>query len=290
MPSHPLSPGPAWPHVPFDLQGHRGARGLAPESTIASFDAAIAHGVTGIEFDVRLSGDGEVVVWHDTTLEVGKCTFDGADLTDARVDELTLDQLRTVDIGARTLAAYPEQVAAPGSRILTLAELFERYAHDHPGLWWTVEVKVDPHDRGELAIRDELTAKVVEAINAGGVADRSFVHSFDWAVLEKAAELDPSLVLSALAVPGITYAPDSLWLGSIAYAAHGDDLAGAAAAVGASVVSPYYLWCTPENVARAHEVGLGVLPWTVNEPVDLAAMRAAGVDGLVTDYPDRATD
>ena len=55
----------AWPHVPFDLQGHRGARGLAPESTIASFDAAIAHGVTGIEFDVRLTGDGEVVVWHD---------------------------------------------------------------------------------------------------------------------------------------------------------------------------------------------------------------------------------
>ena len=72
----------AWPHVPFDLQGHRGARGLAPESTIASFDAAIAHGVTGIEFDVRLTGDGEVVVWHDPTLEAAKCVFQGEDLAE----------------------------------------------------------------------------------------------------------------------------------------------------------------------------------------------------------------
>lgn len=114
----------AWPHVAFDLQGHRGARGLAPESTIASFDAALANGITGVEFDVRLTGDGEVVVWHDTTLEADKCVFEGEDLTDARVDDLTLEQVRTVDVGAKTLAAFPEQVAAPGSRILTLDELF----------------------------------------------------------------------------------------------------------------------------------------------------------------------
>lgn len=277
----------SWPHVPFDLQGHRGARGLAPESTVASFDAALSAGVTGIEFDVRLSGDGEVVVWHDPTLQADKCVFDGADLTDAVVGDLTLAQLRTVDIGRRTLAAFPRQVAAPGSRMLTLAELFARYAADHPDVWWTVEVKVDPADPRELATRAELTEKVVAAINDGGVARRSFVHSFDWAVLELTADLDSSLTRSALAVPGVTYAPDSLWLGSIAYADHGDDLAGAAGALGASVVSPYYLWCTPENVARAHEVGLGVLPWTVNEEADVAAVRAAGVDGLVTDDPDR---
>lgn len=278
-----------WPHVPFDVQGHRGARGLAPESTVASFDAAIAHGVTGIEFDVRLTGDGEVVVWHDPTLQADKCVFDEADLTNARVADLSLAQVRTVDIGRRTLAAYPGQVAAPGSRILTLTELLDRYAAQHPGLWWTVEVKVDPTDPTEVATREELTAKVVEIIDATGVARRSFVHSFDWAVLEIAARLDPSLVRSALAVPGQTYGPDSVWLGSIRYADHGDDLAGAAAAVGASVLSPWFPWCTRENVARAHAVGLGVLPWTVNDPADLAAVREAGVDGLVTDHPERVS-
>ncbi len=276
-----------WPHVPFDVQGHRGARGLAPESTAASFDAAIAHGVTGIEFDVRLCGDGQVVVWHDPTLEAHKVLFDDVDLTDARVHDLTLAQLRTVDIGARTLAAYPEQVAAPGSRILTLAELFDRYASSHPRLWWTIELKVDPTDPAEARIRHDLTEKVVTAVADAGVGDRSFIHSFDWGVLEIAGALDHTLIRSALAVPGVTYAPDSAWLGSIAYDEHGEDLAGAAAAVGASVVSPYYAWCNPENVARAHQLGLGVLPWTVNELADIEAVRAAGVDGLVTDYPDR---
>lgn len=278
-----------WPHVPFDLQGHRGARGLAPESTVASFDAALAHGVTGVEFDVRLSADGQVVVWHDPTLQADKCSFPEVDYTDVRVDALTLEQLRTVDIGARTLPAWPEQVGAPGSRILTLAELFERYADDHPHLWWTVEVKVDATDPREVRTRHTLTDAVVETIHAAGVADRAFVHSFDWAVLEHARDLDDRLWLSALAVPGVTFAADSLWLGTIPYADHADDLAAAAAALGAVVVSPYFDWCTPGNVARAHDLGLGVLPWTVNEPADLAAMRAAGVDGLVTDYPDRVS-
>lgn len=276
-----------WPHVAFDVQGHRGARGLAPESTAASFDAAIAHGVTGLEFDVRLTGDGQIVVWHDPTLEAHKVVFHDTDLADAKVRDLTLTQLRTVDIGARTLTAYPDQVAAPGSRMLTLAELFERYARHNPRLWWTIELKVDPTDPGELRNRHDLTEKVVAAVADAGVGDRCFIHSFDWGVLEIAGALDSSLIRSALAVPGVTYAPDSVWLGSIAYAEHGDDLAAAAAAVGASVVSPHYPWCTPENVARAKEFGLGVLPWTVNEVADIEAVRAAGVDGVVTDYPNR---
>ena len=278
----------AWPHVPFDLQGHRGARGLAPESTIASFDAAIAHGVTGIEFDVRLTGDGEVVVWHDPTLEAAKCVFEGEDVTEALVADLTLAQLRSVDVGSRTLAAYPQQVAAPGSRILTLAELFDRYAAAHPTLWWTVEVKVDPTDPREVATREELTRRVIDAIKDAGVEGRSFVHSFDWAVLELARDIDPSLVLSALMVPGMPVEDVRPWTGSLDPADFPDEVA-AAAALGASVFSPYWTWCSPDNVARAHELGLAVLPWTVNEVADLEAMKAAGVDGLVTDYPDRWT-
>jgi glycerophosphoryl diester phosphodiesterase len=274
----------AWPRAAFDLQGHRGARGLAPESTVASFDAAFAAGVTGVELDVRLTGDGHVVVWHDPTLQADKCTFPGADLTGARVDELTLEQLRTVDLGALTLPAFPRQVAAPGSTVMTLDELFERYA-DRAGAWWTVEVKCDPTDPREAATRDELTAKVVEAIAAAGVADRSFVHSFDWAVLEAAERLDPSLLRSALLGDPEQYAPGSRWLGSVDPRDHAD-VQAAVASLSAVVISPHHHWCDTAFVARAHEVGLGVLPWTVNEPADVERVRAAGVDGLVTDVPD----
>ena len=205
----------------------------------------------------------------------------GEDLTEALVADLTLAQLRSVDVGSRTLAAYPQQVAAPGSRILTLAELFDRYAAAHPTLWWTVEVKVDPTDPREVATREELTRRVIDAIKDAGVEGRSFVHSFDWAVLELARDIDQSLILSALMVPGMPVEDVRPWTGSLDPADFPDEVA-AAAALGASVFSPYWTWCTPDNVARTHDLGLAVLPWTVNEVADLEAMKAAGVDGLVT--------
>ena len=277
-------PNAVWPRAAFDLQGHRGARGLAPESTGASFDAAVAAGVTGVELDVRLTRDGDVVVWHDPTLQADKCTFTGEDLTGARVDELSLAQLRTADIGALTLPAFPRQAAAPGSTMLTLDELLERYA-DRADAWWTIEVKCDPTDPREAATREELTGKVVEAIIAAGVEERSFVHSFDWAVLELAERLDPSLLRSALLAGPEQYQPGSPWIGTVDPREH-DDVQAAVAALGAVVLSPHHQWCEPAFVERAHAVGLGVLPWTVNEPDDHARVRAAGVDGLVTDVPD----
>lgn len=276
----------AWRPTTLDVHGHRGARGLAPESTYASFAAALAAGVTGVELDVRLTADGHVVVWHDPTLEPRKCLFTGADLAGAPVGELTLDQLATVDIGSRTLTAYPQQQASPGARILTLTQLLEAFVPDHPDLWWTVEVKCDPTDPREVATRRELTEKVVTAINTGGIADRAFVHSFDWAVLALAEEADPTLLRSAT-VEGDTWFDGSPWLAEVSYAACSGDLPAAALAAGAQVLSPWYQWCTADSVAHAHDLGLGVLPWTVNEPEDLRAVIATGVDGLVTDYPDR---
>ncbi|MBK8469157.1 MAG: glycerophosphodiester phosphodiesterase [Actinomycetales bacterium] len=268
-----------------DVQGHRGARGLVPENTVAGFRAAIDAGCTGVELDVRLTADGEVVVWHDPTLQDDKCVCEGADLVGARIDALTLEQLRTVDVGSRTLAAYPRQRAVPGARIVTLAELFTECS-DAGELWWTIEVKVDPTDPREVATRPTLVERVVEVIHASGVADRSFVHSFDWAVLQLAQQLDATLLCSALAVIGHTYAPGSPWLGTLRWEDHGSDLPAAAAALGASVLSPHFLLCTPDLVARSHELGLAVLPWTVNSAQDVRRVIGAGVDGLVTDVPD----
>lgn len=270
----------------YRIQGHRGARGVVPENTIPSFRAAVDAGATGIELDVRLTGDGQVIVWHDPTLQADKCLMTDVDYTDARVDELTLAQLRTVDVGTRTLAAFPHQATHPEARISTLAEVFEACA-DHE-LWWTVELKVDPGDQAEVASRPQLVDGVLAAIHDTGLETHSLVHSFDWAVLDLARTLDPTLLRSALAVVGQTYAPGSEWLGSVRWEDHGTDLAGAAAAVGAQVVSPHFLTCDAAFVSAAHAVGLAVLPWTVNEPADIARVLEAGVDALVTDYPARA--
>lgn len=286
MPDVGARPGP-WALGSLDIEGHRGARGLVPENILPSFLAAFAAGVTGVELDVRLTADGEVVVWHDPTLQADKCLSDQG-LVGARVDELTLAQLQSVDVGTLTLPAFPDQQPAPGARISTLKQLLADCAEVAPHAWWTIELKVDPRDPRERATRGQLVDGVLEAIHEGGIAERCFVHSFDWAVLDLARELDSTLLRSALAVVGQTYRQGSEWLGSVRWEDHGDDLPGAAAAVGAQVVSPHFSSCDGPFVQRAHELGLGVLPWTVNEPEDLRRMIDVGVDGLVTDYPDRA--
>lgn len=268
----------------LDVEGHRGAKGLVVENTIDSFLAAFDVGVTGVEFDVRFTADEQVVVWHDRTLRADKCL---GDHVGARVDDLTLAQLRTVDVGSLTLPGFPRQRAVPGSRISTLAEVLEASVGAAPDVWLTIEIKVDPTDPREVTTRRRLVEKVLTTIQDFGVGERCFVHSFDWAVLELTRDLDPTLLRSALAWAP-TFAEGSRWLGSIRWEEHQGDLPSAAAALGAHVVSPHLPWCDKEFVDRAHDLGLGVLTWTVNEEADLHRMIEAGVDGIVTDYPDRA--
>ena len=257
---------------------------MTPENTVASMRTAIGVGVPAIELDVLLTADEQVVVWHDPVLLADKCRSTDVDYTGARVDELTLAQLRTIDVGSSTLTAYPRQRSAPGERIPTLAEVFAATADTD--LWWVIEVKVDPTDPRERATRHTLLDGVLATVTQAGVRERAFIHSFDWAVLERSRALDPLLPRSALAVVGQTFAPGSEWLGSVRWEDHPDDLAGAAEELGAVVVSPDFPSCTAELVEKAHARGIAVLPWTVNDPVVFGRLAAAGADGLVTDVPD----
>lgn len=280
-------PGP-WASGRFDVEGHRGAKGLVVENTLASFTAAYEAGVTGVELDVRLTADRHPVVWHDPVLLPAKCRTTRPDLVGARIAELTLAQLRTVDVGSQTLPAFPGQRAAPGARISTLPEVLAHGLERSPGVWWTIEMKVNPLDAGEVATRPALLDRVLGAVHDFGIQRRCFVHSFDWSVLELARVAAPDVARSALVEDGVTWVPGSPWTGSVRVEDHGDDLCGAVAEVGAHVVSPEHVLVDAAFVERAHALGLGVLPWTVNEPADLRRVVAAGVDGLVTDYPDRA--
>ena len=280
-------PGP-WASGRFDVEGHRGAKGLVVENTLASFAAAYDAGVTGVELDVRLTADGEVVVWHDPVLLPLKCLSTGPDLVGARVADLTLAQLRTVDVGSQTLADFPGQRAAPGSRISTLDEVLAHGLERAPDVWWTIEVKVDPRDAGESGNRRRLLEEVLSSLHAAGLERQCFIHSFDWAVLELSARLAPAVVCSALVEPGVTWEPGSPWTGSVVVGTTHEDVCDGAAAVGAQVVSPEHVLVDEAFVERAHGAGLAVLPWTVNEAARMVELVEVGVDGLVSDYPDRA--
>ena len=277
-----------WTARGFDLQGHRGAKGLVVENTLESFTAAYAAGVSGVELDVRLSADGEVVVWHDAVLLPHKARSATPGLVGSRVADLTLAELRNVDVGSQTLEAFPGQRPSPGAHIATLAEVLA-LGRDHPSdVWWTVELKVDPTDPAVVASRSLLVEKVLACLHEAGLDDRSFVHSFDWAVLELSRDLAPAVARSALVEAGVTWVPGSPWTGSVRVGETHIDVCAGAAAVGAHVVSPEHVLVDEAFVSRARELGLGVLPWTVNDVGTMRALAEAGVDGLVTDYPDLA--
>jgi len=277
-----------WTDRGFDVQGHRGAKGLVVENTLESFRAAYRAGVSGIELDVRLSADGEVVVWHDAVLLPHKARSATAGLVGSRVCDLTLEQLRRVDVGSQTLEGLLDQRPATGAHIATLSEVLA-LAVEHPSdVWWTIELKVDPEDPSEVASRRLLVEKVLGCLREAGLESRSFVHSFDWAVLEISRDLAPAVARSALVEEGVTWVPGSAWTGSVRVGETHLDVCAGAAAVGAHVVSPEHVLVDEAFVSRARELGLGVLPWTVNDPGTMRALVEAGVDGLVTDYPDRA--
>jgi glycerophosphoryl diester phosphodiesterase len=291
--------------APLAVEGHRGARGLRPENTLAGFAHALALGVTTLELDLGMTRDGVVVVCHERRLRALECRDTGPvrpgdpafPYVGRLVSELTLAQLRTIDAGTRRPADpaadrfVHTQVPVPGARIPTLAEVLAlpaRLGVGHVG--FNLEVKVDPTRPHETAGPELLTRRVIHETRRAGVVHRARIQSFDWRVLRAARAALPRLRRAALAERATVY-PGSPWTAGIAVPPEpfaGDGLARAVARdLGAQVLSPRATELTDGLLAAAHARGLAVIPWTVNEPAALARLVDRGVDGIITDYPDR---
>ncbi|WP_052690599.1 glycerophosphodiester phosphodiesterase family protein [Pseudarthrobacter chlorophenolicus] len=283
----------------FDLQSHRGGRGEWTEESLAAFSNSLKLGVTTLELDTHLTKDGKIIVWHDDTIQANKCA-DTAPATAGdlefpyvgdRVAELTLAQVKTLDCGYTQLPGYPEQEVIEGNRIAELRDVY-RLAEEFNAkkVRFNVETKVEDGQPGGVGMV-ALTKAVVAEVLASGAADRTTIQSFDWSSLNLTKELAPELTLVALSSgnawmqvgkPGA--APV---LGGIDIDDYDGSLAKAAAAQGYDVISPTFNSVTPEMIAEAHELGVPVIPWTVNKRADMARLMDLGVDGIITDYPTR---
>ena len=283
----------------FDLQSHRGGRGEWTEESLAAFGNSLRLGVTTLELDTHLTEDGKVIVWHDDTIQANKCV-DTAPVAagDAeypyvgrRVAELTLAQVKTLNCGYAQLPGYPEQDVIEGNRIAELRDVFQ-LAKDYGAgkVRFNVETKVEASMVGGPGMEALTKAAVIEIYKAG-MSERSSVQSFDWSSLNLTRKIAPQLPLVALSSgdawlqvgqPGAS--PN---LGGIDIDDYDGSLAKAAAAQGYDVVSPTFRSVTPAMVAEAHQLGLPVIPWTVNTAEDMARLMDLGVDGIITDYPTR---
>ncbi len=284
----------------FDLQGHRGARGLAPENTLAGFARALAIGVSTLEMDIAVTADGVVVVSHDPVLNPDLTRGpDGTwlDTPGPSICSLTLAELRCYDVGrlkpgSPTAVLFPHQCAVDGERIPTLAEviaLTKALGADH--IWFNIETKLFPH-RPDLTVSpEEMAERLVAVLVAEGVAERAMVQSFDWRSLLWVQRWYPQITTSYL-TSARTLAPcgsaPSPWLAGFDPRAHDGSIPAVVRAAGGTLWSPDHQDIGKETVAAAHALGVAVIPWTVNVPAEMARLIDWGVDGLITDYPDRA--
>ena len=287
----------------FDLQGHRGARGLAPENTLAGFARALEVGVSTLELDCGVTKDGVVVVSHDRLLSpdhTRDATGKFLEAPGPAIVDLTYEELRQYDVGrikpgSEYAAAFPEQQSVDGERIPRLADVFALVARSgNRAVRFNIETKIDPAHPLQSVSPLAFARALAAAIRDAGMAPRATVQSFDWRTLRLLGALAPEIGLVALT----DQQPDgdtvevgkpgaSAWLGELDVDDHAGSVPKLVQALGAKTWSPHARDLTPALVIEAHSLGLAVVPWTVDDPKDMERAIAAGVDGLITDYPDR---
>lgn len=288
----------------FDLQGHRGARGLHPENTLEGFLEALAIGVTTLEMDVGMTRDGVMVVHHDVALHPDVARGpDGAWVgrPTPMLHELDFEQLSALDVGRlRPGSAYakrfPEQRGRDGVRIPRLSDVIAA-AERRSGraIRYNVETKLNPEAPGATADPVVLADAVVAELRATGVECRALVQSFDWRTLRRVRETAPEIATACLSseqesedtirrgAPG-----PSPWTSGLDVDGFQGSVPRMVHAAGCAVWSPNLGDIDAGAVADAHALALRVVPWTVNEPGEMKALLAIGVDGLITDRPDLA--
>lgn len=231
------------------IWGHRGASGAAPENTLAAFALARDQGAQGIELDVQLSADGALVIIHDETLD-RTTTGHGA------VAGATLAEIQALD-ASLSIGGYA------GARVPTLAEVFDLLA--------PTDMIINVELKNSIVLYPGMEEAVLALVAEHGLADRVLLSTFNHYSLRRLQELGSPCKLGML-FGDLLYEP---W--------------DYAALLGVQAIHPPFQYLRiPDFVARSHERGLAVHPWTVNAEADILAVAAAGVDALITNYPARA--
>ena len=237
---------------------HRGAAGLAPENTLAAFQAGLEHGADALELDVHLSRDGHLVVIHDaatvrTTNVVGE------------VGDMTLADLRRLDASARYFGS-----PVPAQRIPTLAEVLD-LARGRAAV--QVEIKL----KSDGTRYPGIEAAVAEALRRAGMSGSATILSFDFPTLQEIRRVDPGLKTCALI--------STRYLESVGRRGP-TAVAGEMAALGVDFVGVDKRWLSEALYRELRGRGLGVGVWTVDDPAEMLRFRDMGVDFVTSNRPD----
>lgn len=249
--------------MPPLIYAHRGGSALRPENTIEAFDNGLALGADGLEFDVRLTRDGTVVVHHDDTLER---TTNGR----GAIAACSADDLRRLDAGhwfKPTDAGHDFPFRGRGICVPLLADVLARY----PGIPLIIELKQHI---------PELAHRTIDAVRAAGALDRVALGSFSWRALRVARRYEPRIATGA-SREETRLALYRSWLGWPLRRAPFREFQVPETSGPTRIVSRRF-------IRHAHRIGLPVKVWTVDDAGDIRRLIGWGVDGIITDRPDVA--
>jgi glycerophosphoryl diester phosphodiesterase len=287
----------------LDLQGHRGARGLAPENTLPAFATALSLGVTTLELDTGITKDGIVVISHNTALNPD-ITRDSAGKwlggPGPAIHALTFAELQQYDVGrikpgTNYAKQFPEQKAVDGTRIPRLADLFTLVKRSgNEQVRFNIETKLSPLEPGQTPDPETFAKTLVDLIHQEGMAARVTIQSFDWRTLQivqRIAPEMPTVYLSAqqrfLDNIAVNNSFGSPWTAGFQYKDYASVVKMVKAA-GGTIWSPFVGDLTEFKVNEAHAAGIRVVVWTVNEATQIGKLLDFGVDGIISDRPDIA--
>ncbi len=265
----------------FDLQGHRGARGLMPENSLPAFIKAIELGVRTLELDVVVSKDNQIIISHEPFFSPEICHDAQGDTIQPKQEEkynlylFTAEEIQAYDCGSWGNPRFPEQKPQKTYKP-TLQEMVshvEAYLIEkkRPKVFYNIETKSSPEGDSIFHPAPEEFARLLyQEIKNLKILDRVFIQSFDVRTLRAFKRLNEEIPLVLLVGNNKSIEANIKELGFTP-----------------SVYSPEYKRLNVAEVKKAKELGMKVIPWTVNEPEDMRKMLRLGVDGLITDYPDR---
>jgi glycerophosphoryl diester phosphodiesterase len=292
-----------------ELHGHRGARGLFPENTLPAFEAALKIGVDVLELDAGISKDGVVVIGHDPCLNldlardkrgsyIQSSTKFGPCIADMTINEIQEFDVGRIRPGSDYAKRFPNQQAIDGTRMPTLAALFDMVKkQNNERVRFNIETKLSPFERTQTIGPEAFVDALLGAIDQQKMLHRVNIESFDWRTL-KIVQRDypnvPTVYLSAQQKFFDNIRADdragSAWTAGLNAQDFDGSVAKMVKAAGGKIWSPYFGDVDEAKIKQAHSLGLKVVVWTVNEAKDISRMLDYGVDGIISDYPDRAAE
>ena len=267
----------------IDLQGHRGCRGLMPENTIAALLHSIDLGVTTLEMDVVITKDNKVILSHEpfmnpeiATPPTGQQFSSPKDKT-YNIYQMTYEEVSKWDVGMKFHPNFPLQKKMPAikpllSEVIAAVEEYTTAKKLKP-LNYNIETKCAPSTDGiSHPIPETFVKLLMDVITEGKISKRTIIQSFDKRTLQVLHQSFPSIKTSYLFGGSIKKTPEQL----VADLGFRPDM-----------LSPVHPLIDNAFIENCRKLNIKVIAWTVNEEKDIKKMAALGVDGIISDYPDR---